>query len=119
MMEKVKEVTSYISTDPSQPVKICGNNTLKSKRILTIPQSFSEIVELHPNLAAMKFKKTPNDSNWSTITYREYHERVEKIAKAFIKLGLEKSGCVAILAFNCPEWFISELAAIHAGYVFN
>lgn len=41
--------------------------------------------------------------------------RVHKVAKAFIKLGLKRHHSVAVLASNCPEWFISELAAIHAG----
>lgn len=37
------------------------------------------------------------------------------IAKAFIKLGLQPRNTVAVISFNCPEWFYSELAAIHAG----
>lgn len=36
-------------------------------------------------------------------------------AKAFLKLGLERHHSVAILGFNSPEWFIADLAAIHAG----
>lgn len=54
---------------------------------------------------------------WRGITYREYRERVERMAKVFIKLGLERHGIVAVLAFNSVEWFVSELAAIHAGGV--
>lgn len=37
------------------------------------------------------------------------------IAKAFIKLGLERHHSVGILAFNCAEWYYSSIAAIHAG----
>jgi len=49
------------------------------------------------------------------ILYRQYYEKVKHLAKAFIKLGLEERNSVGVLAFNCPEWFYSELAAIHAG----
>jgi long-chain-fatty-acid--CoA ligase ACSBG len=59
--------------------------------------------------------KDINCDKWTSITYKEYHEKVEKIAKAFMKLGLEQYGSVSVLAFNCPEWFISQLATIHAG----
>lgn len=38
-----------------------------------------------------------------------------RTAKIFIKLGLEAHNSVGILAFNCPEWFYSELGSMHAG----
>lgn len=37
------------------------------------------------------------------------------MAKVFIKLGLEPRHTVSVLAFNSVEWFVSDLAAIHAG----
>lgn len=42
---------------------------------------------------------------------------MHQTAKAFIKLGLEAHHSVGVLAFNCPEWFYSAFAAIHAGAV--
>ena len=33
-------------------------------------------------------------------------------SRAFIKLGLEPRRAVAIMGFNSPEWFISDLAAV-------
>ena len=33
-------------------------------------------------------------------------------SRAFIKLGLEPRKSVAIMGFNSPEWFISDLAAV-------
>lgn len=114
-MEKLKPSEKYFETDPSEPVKIFKSEILKTHReALTIPQLLSNAVELYPNHAALKFKE--NDSEkWSVVTYKEYKIRAEKIAKCFIKLGLEEFESVAVLAFNCPEWFFSELAAIHAG----
>lgn len=114
-MEKVKESESYIVTDPSHPVKIFKNDFLKYHReALTLPQLLNKSVELFPDRAALKFKKSDSDE-WNVITYKEYKSRAVKIAKCFIKLGLKEFESVAVLAFNCPEWFIAELAAIHAG----
>lgn len=112
-MEKIKEAESYISTDPSKPVKIFRNNLLKSHReALTLPQLFEKAVKSFPQHSAIKYKK---DEQWVSISYEELKVKIEKIAKSFIKLGLEEHGCVAVLAINCPEWFISQYAANHAG----
>jgi len=35
-----------------------------------------------------------------------------------VQLGLERHRGVGIIGFNSPEWFISDLGAIFAGYVF-
>jgi len=35
-----------------------------------------------------------------------------------VQLGLERYRGVGIIGFNSPEWFISDLGAIFAGYVF-
>lgn len=50
-----------------------------------------------------------------TLTFREYKNTVRIVAKAFLKLGLERYHGVCVLGFNSPEWLISDLAAIHAG----
>lgn len=47
--------------------------------------------------------------------YREYEQAVRTVAKAFLKLGLERYHSVCILGFNCPEWMIADLATIYAG----
>ena len=33
------------------------------------------------------------------------------------QVGLQPGYAVCIIGFNSPEWFISDLAAIYAGYV--
>jgi len=35
-----------------------------------------------------------------------------------VQLGLERHRGVGIIGFNSPEWFISDLGAIFAGYAF-
>lgn len=49
------------------------------------------------------------------LYYREYESTVRIVAKAFLKLGLERHHSVCIIGYNSPEWFISDLAAIYAG----
>ncbi|XP_063242688.1 long-chain-fatty-acid--CoA ligase ACSBG2 isoform X3 [Bacillus rossius redtenbacheri] len=55
--------------------------------------------------------------DWALLTFSEYREAVRTCAKAFLSLGLKRWHGVCILGFNSPEWFISDLAAIHAGGV--
>lgn len=90
------------------------NQELKTMKAITVPDFFMKTVERYSDRSALVYKNLDSDK-WISITYKEYHQRVEKIAKAFIQLGLQPYGSVAVLAFNCPEWFISQLAVNHAG----
>ena len=63
----------------------------------------------------MQYKASSSDSRWSTISYEDYHKSIQAVARAFVNLGLEQLRAVAILGFNSPEWFLSEMGAIYAG----
>ena len=52
---------------------------------------------------------------WVNWSYKQYHADSRTVAKAFIKLGLERHHSVGILGFNAPEWFIAQAGAIFAG----
>jgi long-chain-fatty-acid--CoA ligase ACSBG len=112
----IREASDFRVADPSKPVKLFANPRDKTASVdpITIPALMNRTVENYGNHPALKHKD-PVSKKWQTVTYREYKERVEKMAKVFIKLGLERNGSVAVLAFNSVEWFVSELAAIHAG----
>lgn len=112
----IREASDFRVTDPSKPVKIYSNPRDKTASVdpITIPALMNRTVENYGNHTAL-MHKDPVTNTWKGITYREYKDRVEKMAKVFIKLGLEQHGSVAVLAFNSVEWFVSELAAIHAG----
>lgn len=81
---------------------------------ISVIQLFNKTVEKYPNHPALK-QKNPITKDYEVISYHDYKERVEKIAKVFIKLGLERHGTVAILGFNSVEWFVAHLGAIFAG----
>jgi len=82
----------------------------------TVTNLMKKTVEKVPNHTALMYKDALSNE-WRSISYKEYQVRVEHMAKVFIELGLDKNGVVAVLAANSAEWLISELAAIHAGYV--
>jgi long-subunit acyl-CoA synthetase (AMP-forming) len=80
----------------------------------TVPALFSRIVENYSENPALAYLEQ-DTKKWKFISYKEYKEKVDKFAKVFIKLGLKRFGAVGVLAFNSVEWFITELATIHAG----
>ncbi|XP_066941588.1 long-chain-fatty-acid--CoA ligase ACSBG2-like [Macrobrachium rosenbergii] len=79
---------------------------------ISVPSLLRRAADKFPDVKALCVKR---DGAWKSITYREYFAKVCTLAKAFIKLGLERFHGVCILGFNSPEWFISDLAAIFAG----
>ena len=113
---KTKEVTDYCSIDPAKPVRILRNPNDRTAAVepITVPALMRRTVDNYGSHTALMYKDEVS-KGWKGITYKEYQQRVEKMAKVFIKLGLERHGTVAVLAFNSVEWFVSELAAIHAG----
>ncbi|XP_058821298.1 very long-chain-fatty-acid--CoA ligase bubblegum [Topomyia yanbarensis] len=111
---RVLPAENYTTIDPAQPVKLrIAKEGIASMDPLSVPDLMNRTVRDYPDHTAMMYKN--EQKVWQRITYREYRERVHKMAKVFIKLGLDSYHTVSVLAFNSPEWFISELAAIHAG----
>lgn len=78
----------------------------------TVMQMMADTATRFPSMPALGSKQ---GGAYTTITWQEYRERVRLCARGFMKLGLEPKQGVAILGFNCAEWVIADLAAIHAG----
>jgi fatty-acyl-CoA synthase len=51
------------------------------------------------------------------LSYREYRKRVDQLAKALIRMGVQKGDKVSILFSNRPEWSISEYAVDKIGAI--
>lgn len=114
---KIREATDFRVTDPRNAVKMLedfSDDPAAKFEPMSVVDAFERTVENYPNHKALMFKDEIKKV-WDGISYQEYKNRVEKMAKVFIKLGLERHGTIAVLAFNCVEWFVAELAAIHAG----
>ncbi|XP_059490029.1 long-chain-fatty-acid--CoA ligase ACSBG2 [Neocloeon triangulifer] len=100
---------------PDGAVKLrVGTEGVAAEKPISVPTMLRRTVERYPDRTAMAVKADKN-ADWTRITFREYEQNVRTVAKAFIKLGLERFHSVNILGFNSPEWFISDLAAIYAG----
>lgn len=109
-----KETSDHLptwTTDPNVATKLQINSN--NETLMTIPELLKKTAEEFPQQPALVFEDLFH--TWKTVTFSQYHARVENIAKAFIRLGLEPRHSVGVLAPNCPEWFYSELAAISAG----
>ncbi|MBD9417123.1 AMP-binding protein [Pseudomonas sp. PDM16] len=59
----------------------------------------------------------PVDGRWHDFTWREVDDQARRLASALRGLGCEPGDRVALLAKNCAEWFISDLAIMLAGLV--
>eukprot|EP01086_Lenisia_limosa_P002771 TRINITY_DN16785_c0_g1_i1.p1 TRINITY_DN16785_c0_g1~~TRINITY_DN16785_c0_g1_i1.p1 ORF type:complete len:660 (+),score=194.25 TRINITY_DN16785_c0_g1_i1:39-1982(+) len=79
----------------------------------TIMEVFEDSCAVRGNKPAL-WRKT-NGEAYSPITWSEYRTDVLRAARASLKLGLPKHHGVAILGFNCYEWFVAKFGAIFAG----
>ncbi|XP_020293396.1 very long-chain-fatty-acid--CoA ligase bubblegum [Pseudomyrmex gracilis] len=87
---------------------------LNSYMPVSIPGVLSRTAKRYPDHIAM-VSRPGLDGKRTTYTFQEYEQAVRTVAKAFLKLGLERYHSVCILGFNCPEWMIADLATIYAG----
>lgn len=113
-MSKIRETRDSRITNKTKPMRILRSNDLLDYEPITVPDLLQRAVDKFPDHPALAFND-PKTKTWSFINYKEYKAKVDKFAKIFIKLGLKKWDSVAVLAFNSVEWFVTELACIHAG----
>lgn len=112
--DQVIPADSYITWIPGAHVKLrIQSRGIASEPPISVPGLLNRTVARYPDATALATKKA--DGKWHKISYKTYQERVRTVAKAFLKLGLERYHSVCILGFNSEQWFIADLAAIHAG----
>ncbi|KAG7201121.1 hypothetical protein KM043_003917 [Ampulex compressa] len=112
-----------LSTDVDTTTEISGcvrikldKDGINSTIPISIPGLLMTVAKSYPDHIAL-VTRAGVDGQRTMFTYKEYETKVRTVAKAFLKLGLERFHSVCILGFNSPEWFISDLAAIYAGGV--
>jgi len=44
------------------------------------------------------------------ISYEELRDHVDRVARAFLALGIRKDDKVSIWLYNCPDWIFVQLA---------
>lgn len=82
------------------------------KSVATILKESAENYQEHP---AFCYRNPTNQEQWININYQDFYKRVCTVAKAFLKLGLEKYHSVCIIGLNSPEWLFSSFGAMVAG----
>lgn len=112
--DQVIPVNNNITWNAREAVKLkIGTESPGNLAPVSVPGLLAQNAKERPDMAALKARDA--DKNEITWTWKEYHEEVRTVAKAFIELGLGRFESVCILGFNSPEWVISDVAAIFAG----
>lgn len=114
-MSKVRETSEkeFRVTEINKPSRILKFDNADQKPI-TVTDLLAKTVDRYGDHPALAYQEQETKS-WKFYNYKEYKGKVDQFAKVFIKLGLKRFESVGVLAFNSVEWFITELAAIHAG----
>ncbi len=80
--------------------------------VSTLPQAFQQTAALQPDAVAIR---TTGDE--VTITWRQYADRMRKIATGLAALGVERGHTVGIMLRNRPEFHLVDTAVMHLGAI--
>ncbi|MDR3655365.1 MAG: long-chain fatty acid--CoA ligase [Mycobacterium sp.] len=80
--------------------------------VSTLPQAFQETAALNPDSVAIR---TVGDE--VVITWRQYADRVRKIATGLAALGVERGDTVGLMLRNRPEFHLADTAVMHLGAI--
>lgn len=111
-MSKIRSTKEFRVWEKNQPIRILKND--EEYEPISVIDLLSKVAENYGEHPALAYQDHLT-KKWNFINYFEYKKKVTKLAKVFIKLGLQRWDVVGVLAFNSVEWFVTELAAIHAG----
>lgn len=80
--------------------------------VSTLPQAFQATAALQPDSVALR-----TTGNETAITWREYADRVHKIAAGLAALGVERGHTVGLMLRNRPEFHLADTAVMHLGAI--
>lgn len=63
------------------------------------------------------YLRQPINGKYIEFSWNDVQEKVHKLAGALRHLGLKPGDKIAVLSKNCAEWFITDLALMHGGYI--
>jgi Long-chain acyl-CoA synthetases (AMP-forming) len=76
----------------------------------TLTEAFQQTAQRHPHNVALR---TPNNS--VRLTWRQYADRVQRLATGLAALGVRRGDTVGIMLTNRPEFHLVDTAVLHAG----
>ncbi|XP_033328653.2 acyl-CoA synthetase bubblegum family member 1 isoform X1 [Megalopta genalis] len=113
--DQILKADSTVTTLPNGRVKIkLSSEDINPTPPISVPGLLTRIANSHGGHTAFVTRPDANGKR-KTYSYKDYENQVKTVAKAFLKLGLERYHGVCIIGFNSPEWVISDIAAIYAG----
>ena len=77
-------------------------------------QQFLSRVAAHPDKI---YLHQPKNRIWRTLTWAEVDDQARRIASGLLAQGYQPGDRIGILAKNCAEWFIADIAIVMAGMV--
>ncbi|RLA44323.1 MAG: AMP-dependent synthetase [Gammaproteobacteria bacterium] len=77
-------------------------------------QQFLSRVAAHPDKI---YLHQPKNRMWRTLTWAEVDDQARRIASGLLAQGYQPGDRIGILAKNCAEWFIADIAIIMAGMI--
>ena len=63
------------------------------------------------------YLRQPINGQYKDFTWRDVQTQMRQIAGSLRHLGLKPGDKIAVLSKNCAEWFITDLALMHGGYI--
>src|SRR5215204_3609401 len=76
----------------------------------TVCDAFQSTADAHPDAVALRTKNGALETTW-----REYADRVRRIAGGLHALGLRRGDTLALMLTNRPEFHLVDAAAMHLG----
>ncbi|XKL69250.1 hypothetical protein PGB90_007019 [Kerria lacca] len=109
--DRIRPAEKFYTCDADGCVKLRESYEVVEEPIL-VTTLMKQKAEQLANKTAIVFRE---NNEWNAVSFAEYFKNVRTIAKAFLKLGLERYHGVCILGNNSEKWAYSYLAAIMAG----
>lgn len=78
----------------------------------TIGDIVDETAKKYPNNDALVYV-----DRGLRLSYKEFKDRVDKLAKSLMALGIEHGDHIAVWAYNVPEWVLLQFASAKIGAV--
>ena len=79
---------------------------------ITVGGLLEQVARQYPDDQAIKYIDRPFDMTW-----KEFDDEVNRIAKGFLAMGLGRGDHIAIWATNVPEWLLALFASAKIGAV--
>src|SRR4051794_14585905 len=76
----------------------------------TVAEAFQLTAAAHPDRVALRLK-----GDEFSISWREYADKVRRVAAGLAGLGLEPGATMALMLTNRPDFHVFDAAALHLG----